>query len=1642
MEEALFRPDGDLMEHDSGLGTPDSTNIPDNPMILTEERLVYVFSANDKGSLQRQVSALAEYVKERPALIFPQLMRSMAYTLGSRRSAHAWKLAVAATTQDELVQNLKDVALTPIKSTEQPRIGFLFTGQGSQWATMGRSLYCAYPVYASAIRKADETLRNLGASWSLIDELDKAQELSMIDRPYVSQPACTALQIALVDLLSSWGITPKCVSGHSSGEIAAAYAAEILELETCMAIAYYRGVVAMTLKEDPERVPGGMLAVGATQAEAQLLIDESQGANVRIACLNSPSSITLSGDAPGIAQIQELANSKSIWNRRLKIDVAYHSHHMEVVAGKYRRLLGELEPRVHSSIQFFSSLKGTLVESSSLITSYWIENLTCPVLFTSSVQSLCETARPGSKRGVDMLIELGPHAALQGPVRQILQSLEGSCRTIQSLPSLVRNADEVKSITQLSSRLFINGAPIELKNVNFPNARSNYPDILTDLPTYQWNHSKRYWHDCRSSQESRTHSSPRHDLLGNRVSDCNLLEPQWKNVLVADDVPWLRDHRVQEMTVFPLAGYLCMAMEACRQQAQWKDTKYDRIVFREISIFQALTIHDSSPVELRLSFLPFSESTRSSSEIWNQFKIFSWTSEGSWMEHCRGLVGTRLPDQANSVDIQSKNQSSLDKDTEAWRQQMELCSESVDAAKVYRVSAGSGFEFGPSFRQITDVMMGPSETVYTATVPDTASCMPYNYESDYIIHPISLDALFQSALFLLSNGGRDYASPYMPVAVKELTVMTNVIRKPGTTYKLFARCEASDMFSRKRLFDCAAMNSLDDSTSCGVLVKGLTEVPIQRSQIAQDDDKSRCLRVQWEPCMSYLMQSQCKKIFGSDHEDPIDLMTAYMVKLAHQNPSLRVLEIGGVTDVPVTLPILKSLGGTFGAPASFAHYDYTDSVPGFTETSQASLVPWGKLVGHRKLDIGESPVAQGFAPESYDVVIVTDFSLVDSDEDNRLKNVRSLLRAGGKLLLANVASEKTDGSTNVIRDGVDVKTKDSGKGKPHLSPSFIICTLIDHDGAGSIEHKQETASVKDNWNNMLVVNGFSGLDGTYLGNRDAGNVIFSTAVPLASMPDELTPDLVIVSQWLPHGISRNVVEANLNPTNSINVRWIEFSELADENLHRKHCIVIDNPEATFMTSLTAESFQGLKNLPQAAGILWLTGGISSPNGGLVRGFARTIRAEFQIRDFVTLAIDVWDTPTDETVELIGKVYERSLRWTAKDTEFDMELAIIDGTVHVPRFFQDVAMDQSLARETQKGSRDLQPFFQEGRPLKLTIAIPGFLDTLCFVDDDRAAEPLRDDEIEIDIQATGLNFKDVILALGQLAGNHLGQECSGVVTKVGSDVSYIKPGQRVCAIAASTMANIGRCKAYCATPIPDFMSFAQGASIPIIYCTVYYCLARIANLRAGETILIHAAAGGVGQSAIMLAQAMKAKIIATVGSPEKKEFLMQTYNIPEDCIFYSRDTSFLQRVLHTTNGVGVDVALNSLAGEQLRATWQCMARFGRFVEIGKRDITSNMNLEMSRFEHSVSFSAFDLTDLIQFRPHMLQEMFLELMDLFRSGAINTVSPIHEFPASQVEQAFRSLQTGKLMGKLVIVPQRDDMVMVSLVSSLPVAIGQHS
>ncbi|KAL8640877.1 MAG: hypothetical protein Q9226_008697 [Calogaya cf. arnoldii] len=298
------------------------------------------------------------------------------------------------------------------------------------------------------------------------------------------------------------------------------------------------------------------------------------------------------------------------------------------------------------------------------------------------------------------------------------------------------------------------------------------------------------------------------------------------------------------------------------------------------------------------------------------------------------------------------------------------------------------------------------------------------------------------------------------------------------------------------------------------------------------------------------------------------------------------------------------------------------------------------------------------------------------------------------------------------------------------------------------------------------------------------------------------------------------------------------------------------------------------------------------------------------------------------------------------------------------------------------------------PLKLNVRVPGLLDSLEFVEDTSHETALASDNIEVDILAIGVNFKECLIALGRVKSERLGSEFAGVVRSVGATCSQFRPGDRVAVCDLDCYRTRIRIKEDQAVKIPDSMSFVEAASIPTAFTTAYYSLIDVARLQKNESVLIHAASGGTGQAAIQIAALTGAEIFATVGSLRRKKLLIEIYNIEDDHIFYSRDTSF-------ANGIK-----------------RCTAAFGRFVEIGRRDINARGSLPIAPFIKNLSFFGVDLAGIAEERTVVGKRILQTIMAMFETQKLQVPYPLQTYQLQDVEKAFRFIQSGKSSGKIVL------------------------
>ena len=338
-----------------------------------------VLSAKSRESLIEMKGNLAKWTSDRT--MAANELYDLAYTLSSRRSIMDWRCSMVATTRGNTCYFNNDASQMN-RASDRVSISFIFTGQGAQWFAMGRELVKIDSVFATSLRTSQETLQSLGAPWMLIEELLRDRSTSRLRESSIAQPATTALQIALVDLLRSFRIEPSQVLGHSSGEIAAGYAAKVLTQTDALRVSFYRGYVV----SKREAGKGAMLAVGLGEVEVSRYTSRVQKGRISIACVNSPHSTTISGDIEAIDELKILLESDGIQSRLLKVDVAYHSHHMQAIAATYLESLQSIKSNPNpTSIEFISSVTGR-EKMSDFGPAYWVQNLVSKVQYSAAVE--------------------------------------------------------------------------------------------------------------------------------------------------------------------------------------------------------------------------------------------------------------------------------------------------------------------------------------------------------------------------------------------------------------------------------------------------------------------------------------------------------------------------------------------------------------------------------------------------------------------------------------------------------------------------------------------------------------------------------------------------------------------------------------------------------------------------------------------------------------------------------------------------------------------------------------------------------------------------------------------------------------------------------------------------------------------------------------------------------------------------------------------------------------------------------------------------------------------------------------------------------------------------------------------------------
>ncbi|KAI1425016.1 hypothetical protein F5Y12DRAFT_749302 [Xylaria sp. FL1777] len=690
----------------------------------TRRPLLLCFSAHDKPTLSRNITAIGGVASHYYAA-------DLAHTLNLHRTKFSQRAFTILREGHEEASFRKEELRIGIAPKKVGGAGFIFTGQGAQWAGMGKIAILEFPLFKETIEKLDRVLSKLDPkpTFKLSAILSASGEgHGRVNEADVAQPLCAAIQIALVDIFSDWNITPSVSIGHSSGEIAAAYAAGLISAPEAIIVAFARGrAVCETASV------GSMLAVGLGANDVAKWLP-SDPHKVCIACENSPSSVTLSGDATAISELARTMREKGIFAQELKTGRAYHSPHMAMVGEAYdamlpRQLAGLTEEDLswrQPRTPMISSVTGEEITGDTISPTYWSINLRERVLFDTAIR------RIGSDKEFDHVtsfIEVGCHSALGRAFKQI------NLTNRTYISSLQRDKNDADQLLAVAGSLFLADYPIDLEGVNLDLAETSHSirkpaaqSLLVDLPPYQWNYEKQYWTQPRASAESRSRTHGHHDLLGTRVPGLSNTCRAWRNILRHRDVHWLKEHNLGGEAVFPAAGYLSVAIEALRQVHENESLSFAGVDIRDIDIKTALAVPEGDGIEIVTCL-----HTTNNKDY--TFTLESVTS-GQWTLHCEGKIS------ATSRSIAARDHP-VEEATLTQR---------VSGKRWYEAFHRVGFNYTNTFQRLLEVRTDKSLRHAAGNLVVSQNSGQMTGESRYMLHPTSIDACLQLVIITINSG--------------------------------------------------------------------------------------------------------------------------------------------------------------------------------------------------------------------------------------------------------------------------------------------------------------------------------------------------------------------------------------------------------------------------------------------------------------------------------------------------------------------------------------------------------------------------------------------------------------------------------------------------------------------------------------------------------------------------------------------------------------------------------------------------------------------------------------------------------------------------------------------------------------------------
>lgn len=1519
---------------------------------------------------------------------------------------------------------------------------FVFSGNGAQFGQMGVSAYRGNAAFRSEIDDIDRRYAEI-AGWSIAGCLRDGVSPEQLEQTSIAQPLIFAVQSALATVLRAYGIRPLGVVGHSVGEIAAAECCGLLSRDDALWIMHKR-----SLHQEAVRGQGSMLVLATNPSNVEDLLQQACAHEVDIAAYNSAMSTTVSGPAAQLATLARLARKSRIASVPLRVDYPFHSRALDGVRDALIDDLGGIVAQPPHT-PFYSTVTGRSLAREEVNGHYWWNNIRRPVRFAGAIEAAL-AANPDTA-----FVEIAPRPILVGPISDVLKAAEIKSPVLSTLSA--SDTTQQDPIGGVVARLVVSGIAHDQRAV-FGEA----PTQIENLPPYPFQPEQ--YHFEGTSEAINAHgrliaSVPLHPLLGARLSDGS---SEWRNLLDPVLLPYLDDHRVDSGVVMPAAGLIELGLAAGRELFGAVPLE-----IAEFDITKAMTFAEDETREISTRYFEHTGTVEISSR-----RRFAG---GDWILHARGTLEPLRNFAADQVtEIPEVSEPILSEAAEIYA-----------AAERAGLDYGPHFRVVLSTRR--DETVGESRLSVpqggTGAYDDSHVLHPISLDGSF--HGLFLarpqrDGERKAHLPIRFRHIRVWQPG------KKITRSVTELVRESDRSKTLSVLLMSEEGERVASIEAVVLRSVhlvkpfmiertfrEERLAIGPVV--LPDPAVAAADASQDQPgETRQIALLLKAFALSLAHALCQDLLSSERDASCESVVADGTVAPAAEPlfalardilamagGLDSVEDGTRLSATFALPSPEALLGTLLQRFPAANRELRLAAQALTQA--APFLRTGEVEAR----------STGFAPDQWSLLglsasmrAITGRTLA-AWNSAATRPLRVLVTGdwNGGLMEALVEAVQT-GRILVTFAVANAARADEQRHWPGVGSHFDML-ILDRVAKSAPSRFDALLGFSMPLSPVQETNEAAVRSALDLLVDDAPILLMEPADDphLSFLLGASTPSLWQERGGLMHGgaagsrrrleeARATAVTARQSADGVLTLVTARSAIPAEPHVAPEHIAILAEPSMSSHRDrfglATAEIFANdrietiaswLEALPQEerATIIVVSEASGTKPGSRLSARIETLIGLLKVLASSERPCRVLVLTEDCHSEDPNRAADDAGVWAfmrVAINEFpDIDIRLVDvaGSAAAAGVADILALDNA-EREIQitpsglnvsrirRGIEIVAPIGPHERAV-LHFADGVGLDGFEWKRQPRLPPQLG--EIEVEIAAVGLNYRDVMVGLGLLDDDLLGAgltraalgfECAGKVSRVGPGVTRLQPGDPVMGFAAGAFASHIVCPDWHFFPVPEGLDLEAAATIPVAFSTAWYALVERGQIRAGNDVLVHGAAGGVGLAAIQIAKLHGARVLGTASSDARRSIAAAA---GADAVFDSRQERFAGEIRKRFGSV--DVVLNSLAGSAMLASFRLLKPFGRFLELGKRDFLDNTQLALRPFLRNIAYSGVDLDELLAADPELVRGMMAKLSEAFQKQELRPLT-YRSFDAHEVGAAFRTMQASEHVGKIVIRPPR--------------------